>query len=186
MVAWVGAGKAIQRFSTAGRTSRCRGAAPWCAGQREYFLAHPIKGSGLGTLVSVYPRYETLYDGYVVQHVHNDYMEGLGRNRCPGGICGLAFLWLLYREARKAFEAERSRFGRGLRAGAIAAVAGLLMHSFIDFNLHIPSNALLISVAGFSCYFGPDFAGDWAARNIGHEAASTAWSGAEAREFTRQ
>jgi Na+/glutamate symporter len=36
-----------------------------------------------------------------------------------------------------------------LRAGAIAAVAGLLLHSFIDFNLHIPSNALLFLLQAF-------------------------------------
>jgi hypothetical protein len=30
-----------------------------------------------------------------------------------------------------------------LHAAAIAAVCGLLLHSFVDFNLHIPANALL-------------------------------------------
>jgi len=85
----------------------------------------------------------------VVQHVHNDYMEALAETGVAGGLCGLAFLWLLYREARKGFEAERSHFGPGLRAGAIAAVIGLLLHSFIDFNLHIPSNALLFLLQAF-------------------------------------
>ncbi len=160
VVAWVGAGKAIQRFSTARQDLTMSRRGSMVRGAVGIFFAHPIKGAGLGTLVSVYPRYETLYDGYVVQHVHNDYMEGLAETGVAGGLCGLAFLWLLYREARKGFEAERSHFGRGLRAGAIAAVVGLLLHSFIDFNLHIPSNALLFSVTGFSGHFGPDFAGD--------------------------
>jgi hypothetical protein len=30
-----------------------------------------------------------------------------------------------------------------VHAGAIAALCGLLLHSLVDFNLHIPSNALL-------------------------------------------
>ena len=149
VVAWVGAGKAIQRFSTARQDLTMSRRSSMVRGAAGVFFAHPIKGSGLGTLVSVYPRYETLYDGYVVQHVHNDYMEGLAETGVAGGLCGLAFLWLLYREARKGFEAERSHFGRGLRAGAIAAVAGLLLHSFIDFNLHIPSNALLFLLQAF-------------------------------------
>jgi O-antigen ligase len=143
LVAWIGAGKAIQRFSTARedlsvsrRVSMFRGAA-------GVFLSNPITGAGLGTLVAVYPRYETVYDGHVVEHVHNDYIEALAETGIAGGICGVAFLWLLFRGARKGFQSERSRFGRGLRAGAIAAVSGLLLHSFVDFNLHIPSNALL-------------------------------------------
>ena len=149
VVAWVGAGKAIQRFSTARQDLTMSRRGSMVRGAAGIFFAHPIKGSGLGTLVSVYPRYETLYDGYVVQHVHNDYMEALAETGVAGGLCGLAFLWLLYREARTGFEAERSHFGRGLRAGAIAAVAGLLLHSFIDFNLHIPSNALLFLLQAF-------------------------------------
>ena len=104
---------------------------------------HPIFGSGLGTLVAVYPRYETFYDGRVVEHVHDDYMEGLAEAGLAGGLCGLAFLILLYRRARKNFEAEQGHFSRGLHAAAIVALSGLLLHSFVDFNLHIPSNVLL-------------------------------------------
>jgi hypothetical protein len=60
-----------------------------------------------------------------------------------GALCGLSFLWVLYREARKSFATEQRAFSRALHAGAIAAVGGLLLHSFVDFNLQIPANALL-------------------------------------------
>jgi O-antigen ligase len=144
LIAWMGAGKAIERFSTmragdvllARRTTMFRGA--W-----HVFLDHPIQGSGLGTFVAVYPRYETGYDGKVVDHAHNDYVEILAETGILGGLCCAAFLWILFREARKNFEAEQGHFSRALHAGAITAVAGLLLHSFVDFNLHIPSNALL-------------------------------------------
>ncbi|MGH9690117.1 MAG: O-antigen ligase family protein [Candidatus Acidiferrales bacterium] len=144
LIAWIGAGKAIERFSTLSakdvslgrRASMFRGAA-------GVFFDHPIKGSGLGALIAVYPRHETEYDGYVVEHVHNDYIEALAETGILGGLCGLSFLWLLYREARKNFEAEQGHFSRALHAGAIVALSGLLLHSFFDFNLHIPSNAML-------------------------------------------
>jgi O-antigen ligase len=143
-VAWVGVGRTAERFShlrhpevtMARRVSMARGAL-------HIFLAHPIKGCGLGSLVDVFPLYETAYDGRVVDHVHNDYMEALAEAGILGAICGLGFLWLLYRGARKSFEAEQGHFSRALHAGAIAAVCGLLLHSFVDFNLHIPGNALL-------------------------------------------
>jgi O-antigen ligase len=150
LIGWVGAGRAIERFSklssheipTDRRVSMFRGAA-------HIFLAYPVKGCGLGTLVDVYPRYETAYDGKLVDHVHNDYIEALAETGILGGLCGLAFLWLFYREARKHFIAEQGHLSRALHAAAIAAVSGLLVHSFVDFNLHIPSNALFFLLQAY-------------------------------------
>lgn len=150
LIAWVGADKAIQRFSavskldlTFSRRASMAGAAA------RIFFDHPIKGAGVGALAAVYPRYETSYDGLIVEHVHNDYLEGLAEAGIAGGICGLAFLWLLFRESRRSLTAPQGYFSRGLHAGAIAAVSGLLFHSFLDFNLHIPSNALLFLLQVF-------------------------------------
>jgi O-antigen ligase len=150
LIAWLGAGKAIERLSNtrAGDVTLIRRASMFRGAERVFF-DHPIKGAGLGTIISVYPRYETLYDGLVVDHVHNDYIEGLAETGLLGGLCGLAFLWLLYREARKSFVAEQGHFSRALHASAIAAVCGLLLHTWVDFNLHIPSNALLFLLQAY-------------------------------------
>jgi hypothetical protein len=45
--------------------------------------------------------------------------------------------------------AEQGHFSTALHAGAIAAVCGILIHSFVDFNLHIPSNALLFLLQAY-------------------------------------
>ena len=150
LILWLGAGAAVERFSTtrAGDATLVRRASMF-RGAEHVFFDYPIKGAGLGALVSVYPRYETIYDGYVVDHVHNDYIEALAETGLVGGFCGLAFLWLLFREARKSFTAEQGHFSRALHAGAIAAVCGLLIHSLVDFNLHIPSNALLFLLQAY-------------------------------------
>jgi O-antigen ligase len=150
LILWLGAGVAVERFSTtrAGDATLVRRASMF-RGAEHVFFDYPIKGAGLGALVSVYPRYETIYDGYVVDHVHNDYIEALAETGLVGGFCGLAFLWLLFREARKSFTAEQGHFSRALHAGAIAALCGLLIHSFVDFNLHIPSNALLFLLQAY-------------------------------------
>jgi len=150
LISWVGASRAIQRFSTLShydtslsrRVSMFRGAA-------HIFFDHPIKGCGLGTLVAVYPRYETAYDGRIVEHVHNDYIETLAETGLLGGLFGLIFLRTLYREARKNFTAEQAHFSQGLHAGAIVAISGLLLHSFVDFNLQIPANAMLFLLQAF-------------------------------------
>jgi O-antigen ligase len=150
IVAWVGTGRAIERFSGSSvhgvtvnrRVSMFRGAA-------HIFLAHPIKGAGLGTLVDVFPAYENAYDGRLVDHAHDDYIEGLAETGLLGGLCGAVFLWRLYREGRKNFLAEQGHFSRGLHAAAIMAVCGLLLHSFVDFNLQIPANALFFLLQAY-------------------------------------
>ncbi len=147
LIGWVGARHAISRFepgaaeelSTGKRISMTRGAL-------HIFLDHPLMGAGLGTTVVVYPRYETMYDGRLVDHVHDDYAETLAETGLLGGACGLAFLILLIRGAKEAYLAEQGHFSRALHAAAIAAVVGMLLHSFVDFNLHIFSNALLFLV----------------------------------------
>lgn len=149
-VSWVGASRTIARFSTlrspdvplGRRISMARGAA-------HVFLDHPLKGCGLGALVTVYPRYEMAYDGRIVEHVHNDYIETLAETGLWGGLCGAIFLWSLFREARRNFAAEQGRFSLGLHTGAIMAVGGLLLHSLVDFNLQLPANAMLFLLQSY-------------------------------------
>ncbi|HTU34381.1 MAG TPA: O-antigen ligase family protein [Candidatus Acidoferrum sp.] len=144
LIVWIGAGRAIRRFENLPSTditmnrrlSMTRGAI-------GIARDHPLVGSGLGTLVVAYPPHETAYDGRLVEHVHDDYVELLAEGGLAGGLCGLAFLILLYRQAHKGFISPQGHFSRALHAGAIVAISGLLLHSFVDFNLHIPSNALL-------------------------------------------
>jgi O-antigen ligase len=147
LIAWVGVGQTATRFSkvqaqeiTAGRR------ASMLEGALHIFRDYPVKGSGLGTLVDVYPLYEMQYDGRIVDHVHDDYAEALAETGLLGGLCGAAFLGLLGFSAGRMFAAEQGHLSRALHAGAIAAVSGLLIHSFVDFNLHIPANALLFLV----------------------------------------
>jgi O-antigen ligase len=150
LIAWLGAGKAIERFSKTriGDVTLSRRASMF-RGAEHIFFDHPVKGVGLGTIVTVFPGYDTGYDGLVVDHVHNDYIEALAETGLLGGLCGVAFLWLLFRGAWRSFTVEQGHFSRALHAGAIAAVCGILLHSFVDFNLHIPSNALLFLLQAY-------------------------------------
>jgi len=149
-VAWVGASRAIQRFSALRSPDVTLGRRVTMARSAVHiFLDHPLKGCGLGTMVAVFPRYETDYDGRTVDHVHNDYLEGLAEAGLLGGLCGAVFLWVLFRETRKNFATEQGHFSLGLHAGAIMAVAGMLLHSLVDFNLQLPANALLFLLQAY-------------------------------------
>lgn len=143
-VGWLGANKVLERFTQvhSGEASLKR---RWTmtVGTFHIFLDYPIVGTGLGTLVDIYPRYETYYDGKIVDHAHNDYVELLAETGIAGGLCGLAFFWLFFREAWARLAAEQSSFSLGLHAGATTACSGMLVHSLVDFNLHIPANGLM-------------------------------------------
>jgi O-antigen ligase len=97
LVSWLGIGSALERFaaykslevSESMRVAMVQGS--W-----HIFLDRPIMGAGLGTLQEIFPRYETIYTGLIVNHSHNDYAEGLAETGAIGGLCFLIFLILLF------------------------------------------------------------------------------------------
>jgi O-antigen ligase len=107
------------------------------------FLDHPIVGTGLGTLQTVFPPYESLYDGKIVNHTHNDYLEALAETGIVGGFCCLWFLGVLFLESARRLSQANQSFSSALQLSGLVGCCGFLVHSLVDFNLHIPANALL-------------------------------------------
>lgn len=142
--AWLGSGKVLERFESSNlheisadrRVTMLKGA--W-----NMFRSHPLTGTGLGTLVAVYPKYETYYDGLVVDHVHDDYAELLAETGIAGALCGLLFLGMLVYAAYSKINQEQSPFSQSIHVAGIVACFGLLVHGLVDFNFHIPANGLL-------------------------------------------
>jgi O-antigen ligase len=150
MVAWLGVGEVAERFAKVGpgEVSLMRRGV-MLKGSWRIFRDHPWTGTGAGTLIDVYPRYEEFFDGKVIEHAHDDYVETLADMGIPGGLLAAAFLFLLFRGAFREIRKNQSPFSAGVHAGAIAACGSLLLHSFVDFNLHIPSNATLFLILCF-------------------------------------
>src|SRR3989442_7731350 len=143
-VSWLGVSQILSRFSSlqtlevtqSKRASMRHGA--W-----RIFVDHPILGTGLGTLQQVYPPYETLYDGKIVNHAHNDYLEVLAETGLLGGICCAWFLGVLWVQSLERLRQFNHSFSGALQLSGFLACSGFLVHSLVDFNLHIPANALL-------------------------------------------
>jgi O-antigen ligase len=143
-VLWLGMSKAVQRFEQlahGGISQELR--VSIYQDTSRIVLDHRWVGTGLGTLVAEYPRYASFYNGLTVDHAHNDYLELLAETGIVGGICGLFFVALLLWQGFGSFQSATGHFPRAVIAGSLAACAGLLLHSLVDFNLHIPSNALI-------------------------------------------
>ncbi len=143
-VIWLGVGRTFERFSQLWAEDISHNIRmlmfkdSW-----QIFLDHPWAGTGVGTLITVYPQYASNDHGLVVDHAHNDYLEMLAETGLIGALCSLAFIVLLFRSALANLQSDQSRFLLAVRAGALVACSGLLLHSLVDFNFHIPSNALL-------------------------------------------
>jgi len=147
-VSWIGVHKVLQRFSGSQFTEVSAGKR---ASMRQdtwrIFLDHPVLGTGLGTLQLVFPPYESHYDGKIVNHTHNDYLEALAETGLLGGICCGWFLIVVLLKSARASGELGSSFVSALNLSGLLGCSGLLVHSFVDFNLHIPANALLFFVA---------------------------------------
>jgi len=143
-VSWLGVNQILTRFASLQSLEVTQSKrASMRHGTWRIFLDHPVLGTGLGTLQQVYPPYETLYDGKIVNHTHNDYLEALAETGIVGGLCCAWFLVAAFGGALRYLQAEDAPFANTLRLCGLTACCGLLVHSLVDFNLHIPSNLLL-------------------------------------------
>jgi O-antigen ligase len=102
---------------------------------------HPWLGVGLGSFESAFPRYQSLPSDLRWDHAHNDYAEALAETGLSGGVVIVSalimFFWLAFRNLR-----QRLRRPTGwMQFAAAVGCCGILVHSFADFNLHMPANA---------------------------------------------
>lgn len=111
------------------------------------FRAHPILGIGLGAFETVYPIYGRGNGTFLIQFAHNDYLQILADAGAAGGALALWFIAAIFRAFFAGLK-SRDRLLSGLALGAGAGIFALLIHSLFDFNLQIPSNALLFLVLG--------------------------------------
>ena len=112
----------------------------------------PVFGTGLGTFVNMSGMYKsTAYQSLFV-YAHNDCLQLLSETGLLGG--GLIFLFFMqyFRSLFKAWFKRRDTYAVCMVFGATASLSVMLAYSFLDFNLHIPANALLFFVImGLAC-----------------------------------
>ena len=106
---------------------------------------HPIIGTGLGAFGVVYTGYDSRNGLYRLEQAHNDYLQVLSDGGIVGALLGLFFIINLFRLGFMRRE-SRDEFRRGVATGAMAGCFAVLVHSFFDFTLHTPANALLFLV----------------------------------------
>jgi len=103
----------------------------------------PLAGWGLGAFPTVYPRFRSFYTDEFVNHAHNDFLQILIETGVIGLLSFATLLWGVVRKAVGELDIWQDDAFSNLSVGAMLGIVGLLVHSFTDFNLQIPANALL-------------------------------------------
>lgn len=159
---WFGLERLVERIENTNlaeeeRTDVNAHALPWVQD-------HWLTGSGAGSFASQFPSYRTAEVGAFFDFAHNDYLQLLGEY---GLIGGLLFAGIAVLSLHAAIQAQRQRRNpllRGMGFAAMMGIISLLIHSSVDFNLHIPANAMLFCML---CGFA------FVARHQGQDAAAS-------------
>jgi O-antigen ligase len=147
---WLGGGELVQRVASihAKASSELSETSRWTMDRDavKMFLHKPIFGFGLGTFAETYPRFRSFYTNFVVNEAHNDYLQLLVEMGALGFAAMLWFLIVVYRRALTKLTDWPIDTNGAVALATMLGVTGILVHSFVDFNLQIPANAALFYV----------------------------------------
>jgi O-antigen ligase len=111
----------------------------------EMIEGHPLLGTGPGTFPLIFTQHQPpgLRNRFFM--AHNDYLQFTSE---VGLLLIPIIIWMIIALYRKGFKKLKnpSRLVRGTTLGAMSGLTAILIHSIVDFNLHIPANALLFAV----------------------------------------
>lgn len=107
-------------------------------------------GAGWGTYHAVYPRFQPPNLVGTADYAHHDYAQMLFEGGIFAVLLMAAFAWLAVQRAIVLVKAarRRRRLHREEMAAAICGIGllGFLLHSFVEFNMHIPANAIVAAL----------------------------------------
>ena len=150
LLAWLGGGELAQRLFSihSGTRSELSGGTRLTIDREalKQFAQKPVFGWGLGVFPETYPQFSTLGTNLQVGMAHDDYLQLLVEMGALGFAAALWFLLTLFRSAVKKLKHWPPDTNTAVTLAAMLGVIGILVHSFVDFNLQIPANAALFYV----------------------------------------
>ncbi len=144
---WIGINPVIKRFSIIHKEVEVKaGRIQVWKDTSGLIQDFPALGTGLGTYEYAFPKYKTFKAQLLYNHAHNDYLQLMSDT----GIAGFAIIiaggaWYLFVVMRIWFK-RKNTFVRYITIGCLGGITYIILHSLTDFNLHIPANALHLSV----------------------------------------
>ncbi len=109
----------------------------------KIFLDYPILGVGYDAFGVAFPKYDTWNGVFRIEQAHNDYLQTLADAGIAGFLCVVGFIYLLFKKGFAVIASTTDPFRSSIAVGALAGCFGILIHSFFDFPLRTPVNAIL-------------------------------------------
>jgi O-antigen ligase len=106
----------------------------------------PLVGSGFGAYADALPRFKTAAGHLGIEHAESDHLELLAEGGLLAGFLGAVAVLVLLLLGLKSLRTSEHRIVRSLLAAALAGGVTVYVHSGFDFNLRIPSNALMAAL----------------------------------------
>lgn len=107
----------------------------------QMFARKPILGWGLGTFSTAYPQFRTFYTDFFINEAHDDYLQLLVETGLAGFVTMLWFLTRMFRSAMRKLRDWPNEISGAVTLACLLGCVGILVHSFVDFNLQVPANA---------------------------------------------
>lgn len=105
---------------------------------------HWLFGVGNGSFQYLFTYYKVAaLDGNLYDFAHSDHLQLLVEQGVIGAVLFYAFFLLCFWRMLTAYcKPDSDKSKQGVLLGIMIAVAAFFLHGFVDFNFHIPSNAL--------------------------------------------
>ena len=113
-------------------------------GTYQMILDNVVTGVGPGSYATNFTQYQPPGLGVRFFYAHNDYLHYLAELGLPFLFIMALFLYVIFKKGFKKIQSP-SRQTWGITLGALTGITAILIHSFFDFNLHIPGNAILFT-----------------------------------------
>ena len=139
----IGVDYVVGRFKTIDKSYEYRGRL--AKKSIEMYEDYKVAGVGVGNFKYAYPKYQAVEDKKTfVRFAHNDWAQFLSEAGIIGMVlllvCISYYLYLSIRLWRK----REDPFAVCLGMAPIAVLTAIGIHSFSDFNLHIPANFMIL------------------------------------------
>jgi len=161
LLTWLGGSEVVKRLATIHQETQTE----LSGGTRvdmdsdamKMFSQKPVLGWGLGAFPDVYPQFRSFSTNFFVNAAHNDYLQLLVEMGVLGFVAMLWFVVAMYRGAIRKVGKWTSDTNSALGLAAMLGCTGILVHSFVDFNLQVPANAALFYVLAVVAAMEPRF-----------------------------
>jgi O-antigen ligase len=132
--------KTIKRFGEISELTGKGGRAATWSDSLGIVRDYPLFGIGLGNFADVYRHYQTSGSKSAPYQAHNEWLEGLLTFGWPGmGLLVVAVAVCFVKSFRIV---RRARRDQPWLLGAWAGLLALMVHSFVEFNFHMPNIAI--------------------------------------------